>query len=196
MAGANRVSLLPGHLMAFIAIMAIFGQVHSGTIIGTNMGGSPYASAVMGLAACAGLNTPWYPHPAMPVLSGSTSYVGLRNGPGTGYLSGSFTSTEMGCVCEGWGVSGTLAGAAYSVWANEALGSNCNDPHTLSSSNTSTVIVATDRSNNIRTTHAVAPSKLPDASKADGVFVADVTITNLNPASPLKNLRYRRVMDW
>lgn len=185
----------PWGLSILLYVLAAAASAY-GVIIGTNNDGSIYAGAVMGLATCANLNRPFYSSAAMPVLPSSPGYVGLRNGPGSGYLAGAYTSTEQGSLCEGWGVSGTMASSNLAIYANECRGTNCPIRSMLSQSDTSAVIEARDSSGKIKVTHSVAPSMLSDHMRADGVFVVEVTIKNLDSANDLRNVRYRRVMDW
>jgi hypothetical protein len=101
-----------------------------------------------------------------------------------------YDATSPGCLCEGWGVSGLFGDSLISGSANEDSGIAGLTGGLFGSSvtaATSTVGLAAEPL--ITITHAYGVSLAPN------VFQGNVTITN-NSSQVLRDLVYRRVMDW
>ena len=101
-------------------------------------------------------------------------------------------ATSPGCLCEGWGAGANgiygradvSVGGVYRIFKESFTGSTANI--------TSVVSIGKDTSNKlIQVTHDFGPS--PEAQHI--LFQGLVTVTNISNG-PLKDVRYRRVMDW
>ncbi len=123
-----------------------------------------------------------------PPNSGATgiAYVGLGD------------ATAPGCLCEGWGVSGTVGVTPRSGYANVSIDGVVNltvDSFTTDagpgtgSTATSAVHLTNEPGFSVKQEYGPAPNA-PEA-----LFIDIVTITN-DTGSMISDLRYVRVMDW
>src|SRR5574341_904593 len=112
-------------------------------------------------------------------------FVGLR------YMPTGGSSTESGCLCEGWGVADNVTGRAG--WANEDEGGAFNivkESFTTDNvSATCVVRVVVGGDNVFRVTHHYFPSPV-----TANLYQVDVTIENISDNTT--EVLYRRVMDW
>jgi type IV pilus assembly protein PilY1 len=122
-----------------------------------------------------------------------------ENSPFTGVrLIGLGDATSPGCLCEGWGVSGTVGGFQHSGYANVAVDGVVN----LTLDSFVTDALPATGSLAISSVHLTS---LPGLSVTQAYSPADVapgvlfknlvTITNAT-GSTITDLRYTRVMDW
>ena len=101
-----------------------------------------------------------------------------------------YDATSPGCLCEGWGVAGLFGGSQISGSANENDGISGLTGGLFGYSTTSaTSTVGLASAALITITHAYGVSLAPN------VFQGNVTITN-GSDQVLRDLVYRRVMDW
>lgn len=98
-----------------------------------------------------------------------------------------------GCLCEGWGVATTTAGAArVAGWAsvdNGGIRGLAPSGTFGSTANTATSIVALQDAA-IEVRHRFGPSLVPD------IFQVEVTLTNRSASETYSDIVYRRAMDW
>lgn len=147
----------------------------------------------LGIWSEGALNVPGYPS------TSGTFPVGLR------YLPTGNEATAPGCLCEGWGVSGTpTGGSAFSGYAGVDLGGFVNvtpmmplavsgtgfsGPLSTGSQALSVVTVNASSGPTLKVSQNYVPSVTPN------LYENQVTITNIGTV-PVDNLVYRRAMDW
>jgi hypothetical protein len=163
----------------------------NGAIIGNG-------AVILGVDCEGQLNVEYRAVPALGLPAGdpsSAGQVGLRDG------SGSFSSTEKGCDCEGWGLG--ISDSGGSGWANNAYGGvNVGGGATFGfesfigldggTTATSVVNVTDSLGNSVRVTHTYAPSP-----ETPNLYLVTVTLENIG-GTPISDasLHYTRVMDW
>jgi hypothetical protein len=143
-------------------------------------------------------------------VADSTGTIGTSNGTGGAFgvagkypVSAGATSTWQdattpGCLCEGWGVSGTIGTTNYSASASVANGIGVNNL-TLSSFVTDAAAgTGSFATSKVTLTNLAGLSVTQDyrvAATTSALFEDKVTITNTT-GSDIANLRYVRDMDW
>lgn len=177
--------------------MAIVGSTFAGTAsaqaIIFNTGDAASANIALGVDSLGQLNIN---DPYGTTYTSNAGVTGLAKRFDDGSLR---DATAPGCLCEGWGVSGTLVdtATAYSGYANNSVGTG---NLTLSS-----FVTDAGAGTGSYAVSNVYLTSLPGlqvqqhytaAANASGnLFVNTVTITN-NTGSAMDDVRYVRVMDW
>ncbi len=156
----------------------------TGAIIGNG-------DVIIGVDNAGHLNIPYREVTALGLPVSDPAFVGtvgLRDGTGT------FASTEPGCLCEGWGVG--IPSTGVSGYANNALGSANLDVLSFTGTDgasTATSVVHVLNGSGIpvlEVTHEYKPSLLTPR-----LYQVNVTVTNLS-GDDYPSVLYRRVMDW
>jgi hypothetical protein len=121
------------------------------------------------------------PNGGPPSSGTATTTLGLR------YLATNADAMSPGCPCEGWGVADAVTGVTG--FANASTGTANIVGETFTTTHTQVLSVVRIGST-FRVTHDFHPSAITPF-----LFEVVVTIENIS-ASPVADLRYRRVMDW
>lgn len=187
----NSSLLVSGRVVSAVALGLLAGQAWSAAVI-YNTGSAATGTIALGVNDQGHLNTL---DPTGTVYTANASYFAVA----AKFDDGSWQdATAPGCLCEGWGVSGTSGATAYSGYANRAVDGVVN---------LSTVGFATDAAAGTGSyaTSTVRLTSLPGltvtqdyraATNAPGeLFVNTVTISNAT-GGDITDLRYVRVMDW
>jgi hypothetical protein len=186
-----------GILVSAIALLANTGEANAVAVI-FNTGNASTATVALGINNYGHLNV------SDPTGTVTTSNAGAFGVAGK-YVVGTATTstwqdaTTPGCLCEGWGVSGTIGATNYSANASADSGNGGIRNLTVSSfvtdaaagigsTATSRVTLTSLPGLSVTQTYAVAAS-------TPALFQDTVTITNTT-GSDITNLRYVRDMDW
>ncbi|EPR34552.1 PEP motif putative anchor domain protein [Alkalidesulfovibrio alkalitolerans DSM 16529] len=162
-------------VVAMAMLLAASASVHAGAVIF-----SPDGNLALGVNDHGHLNFSSAPNPANAVAWG----VAYR------FPDGSFRdATAPGCLCEGWGVSGSGFSGDASV-DNGGI-NNLSLVSFVSGPSTATSTVALTSFSDLVVTQSYGPS----AEAPNSLFVNNVTISNTG-ASTITDVRYVRVMDW
>jgi len=166
--------------MAFIALLIGAGSnvAHASAVII-----NPAGTVALGINDAGHLN----------VASGNPTHDGTGN-VGVSFISGGVfqDATAPGCLCEGWGVSGSGASGYANVSSDGGVNNLTVDSFT-STASTATSAVHITSLPTLTVTQAYAPAT--EAGASNVLFKDTVTITNTSLAA-VTNLRYVRVMDW
>jgi len=100
-------------------------------------------------------------------------------------------ATSPGCLCEGWGVSGNGHVGRANVAVGGVSGLTVESFETSTANITSVTSIGPTDNKVLQITHEYGPS--PEAQHT--LFQGLVTVTNVSD-KVVKNVRYRRVMDW
>ncbi len=148
----------------------------------------------MGLRPEGHMGAPW-PHD----IVANASYTGIayKFPADAASFAGTWQdATTPGCLCEGWGAGGKVAGAKFHGRANQSSGGVNNlavkNFVTTDTSLTSTVWINDSLGNPmLEVTHQFGPS----TNEPSTLFQALVTITNIS-GNTVTDVRYNRTMDW
>lgn len=156
-----------------LAMLAVSANVFAGATIINSAG-----DIALGVNDLGHLNT----------RDGSVAVNASATGLAFSGIDGSFRdATAPGCLCEGWGVSGS----GVSGFANEALGTS----GLVLDSFVSTASTATSMVHLTGLPGLTITQDYKEAANTDRLFEDTVTITNTTGAT-VTDLRYVRVMDW
>ena len=170
---------------AFASSFPSYGVIYNSTVVADR-------KIALGVNPEGHLNTPRGSGPT--TNAGGSTGIAYKFSPGENWKD----ATSPGCLCEGFGVSALDGyGVMTSGFANVAVNGGARNLEVKSFVVDTTSIVSTvwikDSKGQplLEVTHRYGPS----AEAPEFLFQGLVTVTNIS-GTPLKDIRYRRVMDW